>query len=131
MSNRIDPLGLCSRDEDFQLLAVNPECTVIGYASMLTTGQSAMRLIAHLEQRGWRADTSSGENDWSLSPSDASHTTNAGLLDLNNPAVRIEDLTGSFALVLSNHAAGSKASEQMMVQLFPISSGCSIVVELF
>jgi hypothetical protein len=131
---RTDPLALCTDKSSFELLAMNSDQSVIGYCSKLPTGQAALSLIERVSGRGWQMGGLTGAE------SESESSVNASINDLEQNARTLEPIasprslesrTGAFALVFTSDTASLGGYSQMMVQLFPVVDGCSIVVRLY
>ena len=128
----VDPLALTRNQTDFELLAVSADQTVIGYTSVLSTGKAAASLINHLQYRGWHADEIQYAADNEICGGVPTlQQCGTGQIQISQADIEVESINSSFALMLSYREAFRGEFNQMIVQLFPTGSGCSIVIKLF
>jgi len=97
----IDPLGICAALPGFELYAVSSDGMRLGYTSSQANGPSSRLLVDHLTAQGWHQQES--------------------------------ELTASSQamLIFEYHNTSDETIRLMLVQLFPLSSGCSIVIEFY
>ena len=131
---RTDPLDLCSNKSGFELLAMSSDQSVIGYSSSLSTGQAALGLIDCVSGRGWQIGSQTAMEPESGSSNEevrGDHEQDVAAPKSITSTNGLEGRTEAFALVFTSGNASLGGYRQMMVQLFPVVDGCSIVVRLY
>jgi len=142
----IDPLSLDRFDTGFELLSISPEGQTIGYFYQSNTGQAAIQLVSALSQDGWRQsgsfdDSTAGATDNATQPlaagaslvrsSSVKGTTRQGESSLLEQTTQIEQIAGPISILMERPSGGDGVRQQMIIQLFPVSDGTSIVVTFF
>ena len=97
----IDPLGICAALPGFELYAVSPDGMRLGYTSSQANGPSSRLLVDYLTAQGW-------------------HQLESELA-----------ASSQAMMIFEYHNTADETIRLMLVQLFPLSSGCSIVIEFY
>ena len=123
-SGLTDPLGISTADSSFELFAVSADGLRFGYASDKSTEHAARELIQMLAKQGWQvfvqADSTSSQQIMELL-----QLTDDDRLDAGSG--RAEPL----ALILEHRPPNGNSTRQMLVQIFPVRGGSSIVIEVY
>jgi hypothetical protein len=142
----LDPLSLDSFDADFELLSISPEGQTIGYFYQSNTGQAAIQLVSALSQEGWRQsgsfdDSTVSATDYAtqsltagaslVRSSSVDSTERQGEPGLLEQTAQIGQITGPISILMEHPSSDGGVKQQMIIQLFPVSDGTSIVVTFF